>query len=632
MPASRVYDYVANKDGMSGGSIMVSPSKGKTTTKGYVAAGGQQAPMDFYYGPPVPNASDNEWESAQRAYNEAAGARYDIDALFQPTRTPNARAFDAGAKLSEELKNVIDGNLWTKDVNASPSGDPAMGKKETEFKDLFVLEHAVKIDSGRTNSQDDVWVYEQPGAKDIQHGGKFSKDGVDWARSTKKESQMTQKLLDILSYESGDKTFSRFSKASGVEVTDAHDKYMMGGFAAKDIKDDQGNQISVADQIKGHVEQRFEKLMDIMMNEFNGNLNLLIKGSFGMDARADSSYTFKGGKFVDPIYGSLLTETPHIIAKQFADRAKRIYAEQIEMGGQGGNGSYLYIVPIEHRGDLAVIEFMPTVELNEKGDLSLTSLGVDVEVVSTSDGGQGSIVGTTSRLVLQHMIRQQGISDSVVNEITTNIANLATLKKSIGGGRAEAIGSRVMVDYGTFFGSQFQPYMAMALILSSKEIADNLTAQINEYFNSPTMEKKIAKSIVGARDDAKELTHSWKKKAYPDDNAENYDQYGIWANEPFVGMKPKGEGLGFPFFIGTSQAVKAVEAATPKVGVKTGVADVKPAVRFLHDKYRQTGKFHWGTPKAFQRPVYGRNPMLEAVYRGKSWDDAPIKNKKSRGG
>ncbi len=47
MPASAVYSYTANKDGMKGGSILVSPKKGKQMGNDYIAAGGQKADMDF---------------------------------------------------------------------------------------------------------------------------------------------------------------------------------------------------------------------------------------------------------------------------------------------------------------------------------------------------------------------------------------------------------------------------------------------------------------------------------------------------------------------------------------------------------------------------------------------------------
>lgn len=625
MPASQVYAFTADKNGMEG-AIMTRP---RMSLRGNpnMAGGGTSSPMDFYFGPPKPGKGDKTWNQETGGYNMAAGPLgLSIDELMGPAKTPNAGAFDAGAKLSEEIKNAIEGKYWDKDMDAqqvlSDMGIDTFGKKEAELKDAMTLSHAVKIDSGRTGSLKDVWVFKQPGASDDQFGGNYSKDGVDWARSTVAESQRTQKLLDILSFEAGDATFKEFSQASGVEVTDAHDKWIMGGFShdAKSSKD-------LGTQVTDHVESRFRKLQKLWADEFNNDLNAIIKEKFGMDDSTKSGYTFKGGKFVDPVYGSTLTESPHIIAKQFADRAKRIYAEEQSQGGET-DGSYLYVVPIAAKGDIAIIRFWPTVEiLNNK--LQLTSMGVDTHIISTSDGSSGAVTGTVSRLVIQHMIRQNKIGQSAVSEIQTNLATAATVEKALGANRADKIGSRVMVDYGGFFGDQLQPYMAMAIILSSKEIANMLTTQINAFIASPDFADGIGKVMSDATDKARSLTHLWKKSAYQGSGGmpEDLRQYKIWAKQPFSTSARgiTGDSLSFPFFIGTSRAVKAIEAASPELQAEE--ANVAPAVRWLYDEHRQGGAEGyqgaqgggwWESSKGhrFMRPVYGdRSPTLEIVGR-----------------
>ena len=318
-----------------------------------------------------------------------------------------------------------------------------------------------------------------------------------------------------------------------------------------------------------------------MAKEFDNDLNKIIKESFGMDKRANPDYVFKDGKYVDPVYNTILTETPHVIAKQFADRAKRIYAE--EMSGGHGDGSYLYIVPL-HAGNMAIIRFWPQVEmLNDK--LQLTAWDSDTKVVATDGPGQGGV----ARLVMQHMIRQNKLDQDGINAITDLLATAATVEKALGNNRADKIGSRVMVDYGAFFGDKLQPYMAMAIILSSKEIAENLTKQINTFIASPDFSKGIGKVIQDATNKASDLTHLWKKTAYegsggmPDD----LRQYKIWADQPMSTSAGGviGQDLSFPFFIGTSRAVKAIEAASPTLS--GDAAKVAPAVRWLYDEHRQ---------------------------------------------
>jgi len=647
MPASRVYALQAT-EGMQG-SIMTRP---KVSVAGapQLAGGGSSSPMDFYFGPPKPGKPDKDWGETRAAYNQAA-APYGltIDQLMGPAKTPNAGAFDAGARLSKEIKDAIEGKYWDKEIDAqqvlADMGINTFGKKEAELKDAFTLGHAVEIDSGRTGSLKDIWVYQQKGAKDKEYGGNYSSDGVDWARSTIEESQRTQKLLDILSFEAGDKTMEEYGRASGAEVTDAHDKWIMGGFDSKE-----SDKELLAKQVNDHVQMRFSQLLTLMANEFDSDLNKIIKESFGMDKRANPDYVFRGGKYVDPVYNTILTETPHVIAKQFADRAKRIYAE--EMSGGHGDGSYLYIVPL-HAGNMAIIRFWPQVEmLNDK--LQLTAWDSDTKVVATDGPGQGGV----ARLVMQHMIRQNKLDQDGINAITDLLATAATVEKALGNSRADKIGSRVMVDYGAFFGDKLQPYMAMAIILSSKEIAENLTKQINTFIASPDFSKGIGKVIQDATDKASDLTHLWKQTAYegsggmPDD----LRQYKIWADQPMSTSAGGviGQDLSFPFFIGTSRAVKAIEAASPTLS--GDAAKVAPAVRWLYDEHRQgseltkklgytgaVGNGWWEGSKGnrFMRPVYGkRSPTLEIVGtwgRGKargrqSVYNVPWKTQRDRGG
>jgi hypothetical protein len=185
-----------------------------------------------------------------------------------------------------------------------------------------------------------------------------------------------------------------------------------------------------------------------------------------------------------------------------------------------------------------------------------------------------------------------------------------------------------MVDYGTFFGEQIQPYMAMALILSTKEIAQSLTAQINNFFSSPEFESELGKTIGTATDNAKSLTHQWKENAYPGSEPAEWEDYGMWPKEPFSKGLKMVERLTFPFFIGTSQAVKAIEAASPtvgKTGKATGQASVAPSVRWLYDKDR---RYNWkNSQKQFRRPEYHMKkltPALEVVHRGESVYNAPL--------
>ena len=630
MPASAVYSYVANKDGMKGGSMLIQHSKGKQAGDKYIAAGGQEAPMDFYFGPPVPKPIDPAWAAQRETYNQAAGERYDLDALFSPERTPNDEAFRGGAKLSADIKAAIEGDWSGGKVTADAEKEykaASMGKKETELKDLFVLEHAVKMDSGEAGSSQEknVWVFTQPGAE----GGKYSKDGVDWARGTLKESQMTQKLMDVLSFEATGK-WDEYAKSCGAEVTDADDKWIMGGFSFDaNKKDAQDNPINKAQQIKEHIDKRIEQLLNLIIKKFNGDINEIIKGSYNMDDKTGSGYKFKGGKYVDPIYGDTLTETPHSIAKQFADRAKRIWKEQATKGTET-DGSYLYIVP--HHGDLAVIRFFPIVDgpRGENGKLELLEVVSDVNVIQGVGSGTGDKAASVSRLLLQHMIKQQGLTTVEVARVTSAIAHIATLKKSVGANRGDAIGSRVMVDYGTFFGEQLQPYMAMALTLTTKQIADSLTAQINNFFASPEVESELQSVIGNAQDNAAQLTKQWKHNAYEgaDSKASQWDNYGMWPQEPFAKGLKHVERLTFPFFIGTSQAVKAVEAASPTVGRTgnaKGQASVKQSVRYLYDKDR---RYNWkNSQKKFRRPVYNMKnltPALEVVHKGVSTYNAPL--------
>jgi len=628
MPASAVYSYVANKDGMKGGSMLISHSKGKKAGDKYIAAGGQEAPMDFYFGPPVPKPIDPSWAAQRETYNQAAGERYDLDALFSPERTPNDGAFRAGAQLSADIKAAIEGDWSGGKVTADAEKEykaASMGKKETELKDLFVLEHAVRIDSGKAGSsqEENVWVFPQPGAE----GGKYSKDGVDWARGTLKESQMTQKLMDVLSFEATGK-WNEYAKSSGAEVTDADDKWIMGGFSFDENKKDaENNPINKAQQIKAHVDMRVEQLLNLIIKKFNGDMNEIIKGSWSMDDKSGSGYKFKGGKYVDPLYGGTLTETPHIIAKQFADRAKRIWKEQATKGTES-DGSYLYIVPAHH-GDLAVIRFFPIIDGPSGSDDKLKLLEVvsDVNIIQTGGKGDGK-AASVSRLLLQHMIKNQGLTTEMVAGITSAISHIATLKKSVGANRGDAIGSRVMVDYGTFFGEQLQPYMAMALTLTTKQIADSLTAQINNFFASPEVESQLQSVIGNAQSNAAQLTRQWKNNAYPDSKASQWDNYGMWPQEPFAKGLKQVERLTFPFFIGTSQAVKAVEAASPTVGVTgkaAGQASVKQSVRYLYDKDR---RYNWkNSQKKFRRPEYhmkNLTPALEVVHKGVSTYNAPL--------
>ena len=106
-------------------------------------------------------------------------------------------------------------------------------------------------------------------------------------------------------------------------------------------------------------------------------------------------------------------------------------------------------------------------------------------------------------------------------------------------------------------------------------------------------------------------------------------QYKIWADQPMSTSAGGviGQDLSFPFFIGTSRAVKAIEAASPTLS--GDAAKVAPAVRWLYDEHRQGSELTkklgyagavgngWGEGRKgnrFMRPVYGKkSPTLEIV-------------------